>query len=426
MTDLGPAPGEPLPPLKEAVEAVQIEHEGQPMVLLRDQEGITREPVALSPSGFLVAIMLDGRNTAEQVRDAFSKNTGAMVTVDEIRALVDQLDRAGYLETPLLRARREHIWDDFRRNPLRPATHKKTGYPGDALELAATIGEFFRNPKGPQKELPSQPVLPQPVRGLIAPHIDLGRGGPAYAWSYRALAEGPVPDAVVALGVAHMSPNSPWAFTKKSYETPYGALPVNEELYRELGLGLWYEPAADEWCHRTEHSLEFQALWLKYIWRERTPAWVPILCSTFERFCPDRAPSTVPTVEEALGRMGEALRRRVEAGQRILILAGVDFAHVGPRFGDKETLGPELEARVEKEDRASLDHALRLDADGFYLSVIKDGHWRKVCGLSATYTALRLMKIAFGAAAPAGELLTYGQAPDPLGGLVSFAGARFI
>ena len=65
-----------------------------------------------------------------------------------------------------------------------------------------------------------------------------------------------------------------------------------------------------------------------------------------------------------------------------------------------------------------------MDADGFYLSVVKDDHWRKVCGLSALYTALRWVKDASVGAAK-GELLTYGQAPDPAGGLVSFTSAIY-
>ena len=99
----------------------------------------------------------------------------------------------------------------------------------------------------------------------------------------------------------------------------------------------------------------------------------------------------------------------------------------GPHFGDELEPGSELSGRVEAEDRASLAHALKLDADAFYLSVVKDGHWRKVCGLSALYTALRLIEAMRGKNAPgaAGELLSYGQASDPRGGIVSFASAVF-
>jgi len=166
-------------------------------------------------------------------------------------------------------------------------------------------------------------------------------------------------------------------------------------------------------------------LWLKYLWRDKTPNWVPILCSSFTNFCPDRPPSSVATIEDAILGMGEILKKRVKSGQNVLILAGVDLAHVGPRFGDEEKLGPELDQRIESEDRKSLDLAMKLEADKFYMSMVSDGHWRKVCGLSALYTGLRLIKGMTDGKIQEGRLLTYGLADDPLGGVVSFASAIF-
>ena len=97
---------------------------------------------------------------------------------------------------------------------------------------------------------------------------------------------------------------------------------------------------------------------------------------------------------------------------------------MGPRFGDEEKLGPELEKRVEAEDRKSLEFALKGDADSMYLSVVQGNHWRKWCGLSAIYTALRLAAILSPSKCE-GRLLTYGQAADPMGGLVSFTSAIY-
>jgi MEMO1 family protein len=227
---------------------------------------------------------------------------------------------------------------------------------------------------------------------------------------------------IVSLGVAHVSPDSPWIFTPKSYETPFGPMEVDDALYEKLSSRVWYEPRADEWAHKNEHSLEFQAVWLKYLWRERAPKWIPILVSTFERFSPDEAPSKVATIEKAIKDFAAVLKAEVARGRTVMILNGIDLAHVGPRFGDDLELTPELEMKIEAEDRASLVAAMALDADGFYRSVVAGGHWRKVCGLSALYTGLRLIKEL---GAPPGRLLTYGQAPDPAGGIVSFASAIY-
>ncbi|MDD5630061.1 MAG: AmmeMemoRadiSam system protein B, partial [Elusimicrobia bacterium] len=265
---------------------------------------------------------------------------------------------------------------------------------------------------------------PAPL-GLVAPHIDFERGGPLYARSYQALSESRPPDAVVALGVAHMSPNSPWVMTPKAFATPYGEVALHRELYDELRSALWYDPRDDEWVHRNEHSLELQAVWLRYLWREKTPPWVPILVSSFERFASDQAPSKVETVEGALTKMGEALRRRARKGERIMVLAGVDLSHVGPRFGDQKAVTPEAKKLAETADRAALEQALRLKADDFYLSVVAGGNPRKVCGLSALYTALRLIQALAGDSPAEGRLLAYSQADDPAGGFVSFASAIF-
>jgi AmmeMemoRadiSam system protein B len=212
-------------------------------------------------------------------------------------------------------------------------------------------------------------------------------------------------------------------FTPKSYETPFGPMEVEDDLYQKLSSRVWYEPRADEWVHKHEHSLEFQAVWLKYLWREKAPKWIPILVSSFERFSPQEAPSGIPTIEKALKDLGDVLKAELAKGRTVTIISGIDLAHVGPRFGDDLEITPDLEKKIEAEDRKSLIDAMALDADGFYKSVVADGHWRKVCGLSALYTGLRLMKM-IGASEP-GRLLSYGQAPDPAGGLVSFASAIY-
>ena len=399
------------------------EEEGRQVFVLRDLEEITDKPLALSGGGMLLASLLDGKRTAAQLRAEFLKASGgSVVELPVILDLVKALDEAGYLETPVVAEKRKKAFEYFRANPKRPTAFAGPSYPAEPLPLAVVLGKFFSAEKGPGKEKSAEPEKPAPL-GLIAPHIDFTRGGPAYAWAYQALSERKPPDVVIALGVAHVSPDSPWTFTPKSYETPFGPMEVDDDLYQTLASRVWYEPRADEWVHKNEHSLEFQAVWLKYLWREKAPKWVPILVSSFERFSPSEPPSTIATIEKALKDFGEVLKAEIAKGRSVMILSGIDLAHVGARFGDDVEITPELEKKIEAEDRKSLVDALALDADGFYRSVVADEHWRKICGLSALYTGLRLMK-AIGAVKP-GRLLTYGQAPDPAGGVVSFASAIY-
>jgi hypothetical protein len=410
-----------IPPLRPDVDMIPVEIEGKPAYVLHDQEGIAKEVAALSPGGVALATLFDGKLTAEELQAELKKRMKVSIPVGRIREIAESLEKGNFLDTPAVRMERKRILDEFLGSPVRRSMLKGAGFPEDRLALADYLGKLLKHPKGPGKPLAGKPTLKAPLVGLVVPHIDLDRGGFAYAWGYQALSEAPPPDLVVALGVAHRSPNSPWTMTRKDYETPCGPMKTDPGLYDAVREQLWYDPAEDEWCHRKEHSLEYQALWLKSLWGEKAPPWLPILVSSFERFSPDKPPSSVQTVEKALAGIGALLERRSKK-QDILILAGVDLAHVGPKFGDELKLGPELEKKVEADDRKSLEKALGLDADAFYLSCSGENAWRKVCGLSALYTALRWMK-ALGA--EPGALLSYGQAPDPMGGTVSFASAAF-
>jgi AmmeMemoRadiSam system protein B len=415
--------GKPLPPLRRDIEVVPYEHEGRPVFVLADSEAADDRALALSPGGMAAASLFDGRRTAVEVAAAFKEETGSAIKLEDVLRVAADLEAAGLLETEAASAAARARLDAFRRSPTRPAQFQgRGGYPATPAELTPYLAKFFSDAKGPGRPLPEKATRAA-AAGLFAPHIDLHRGGPAYAWAYAALADSPPPDVIVALGVAHASPPSPWVFTKKAYETPYGPMAVDAPLYEALRKELWYDPLDDELVHRREHSLEFQALWLRRLWGDKTPPWVPILCSSFERWAGERSPSSVETVETALRAIGERLKRESET-RRVLVLCGIDLAHVGPRFGDDLALTPELEKKIETEDSASLDAALSLDAEGFYSSVVKDGHWRKVCGLSAAYTGLRWLKAMTGGRAR-GSLLAYGQAPDPAGGIVSFASAVF-
>ena len=400
------------------------EEEGQPVFVLRDLEELTEKPLALSGGGMMLVSLLDGKRSAAQLRDLFLKNTGAVIELPVILELVKALEQAGYLETPAVVDKRRKMLEAFKGSGRRPAVFAGPSYPAEPLALAGSLGTFFKTEKGPGKDKAGDALGRSPI-GLVAPHIDFARGGPAYAWAYQALSERTPPDVIVALGVAHVSPDSPWTFTPKKYETPFGAMEVDDELYDDLSRKVWYEPRADEWVHKNEHSLEFQAVWLRYLWREKTPPWVPILVSSFERFSPNEAPSKIPTIEKALKDFGAVVRAHQAKGKRVMVLCGVDLAHVGPRFGDEEEVTPELEQKIEDEDRKSLVAAMALDAAGFYRSVVAGDHWRRVCGLSSLYTGLRLIKDLEGANSQPGRLLTYGQAPDPAGGVVSFASALF-
>jgi hypothetical protein len=178
MTTLGFDANQALPPLRQSLEAIQVEQDGKPIVVLHDQEGLNDQSVAVTLPGFLLAMMLNGQNTLADVQSGFSKATGALISPEEIKALISQLEKSDLLETPAVQEKRKNILKQFIASSTRKAVHGGGAYPGNLLELAAFMGKFFQDSKGPGKQLVSNPLGAPPV-GLIAPHIDLHRGGPA-------------------------------------------------------------------------------------------------------------------------------------------------------------------------------------------------------------------------------------------------------
>ncbi|MDE2511604.1 MAG: AmmeMemoRadiSam system protein B, partial [Elusimicrobia bacterium] len=209
-------PDLPLPALRTRLEAVPAVEEGQQVFVLRDLEELTDKPLALSAGGMMLASLLDGRRSAAQLRDLFLKNSGSVIEIPVILDLVGALDAAGYLETPAVAERRKKMLETFKASGRRPAVFAGASYSAEPLALAGELGKFFTADKGPGKEK-GDGARPAPA-GLVAPHIDYARGGPAYAWAYQALSERTPPDVILALGVAHVSPDSPWVFTPKTYE----------------------------------------------------------------------------------------------------------------------------------------------------------------------------------------------------------------
>jgi AmmeMemoRadiSam system protein B len=255
------------------------------------------------------------------------------------------------------------------------------------------------------------------VRAVIAPHIDFHRGGPAYAWAYRDVAERCDADVFVIFGTCHTGMAHPWALTRKDYESPLGAARVDRDFVEALAERSGQDCFGSELAHRTEHSIEFQAVCLRYLYADRRDVRiVPVLASfAHEAMLEGRRPDDDPRVPRFLDALADTI---AASGRRIALVAGADLAHVGPRFGDPEPVSAAELAQLEREDREMLESVAAGDAQSFFDSVARDGDRRRICGLSPIYAVLK----ALGGAA--GSVKRYGQWPDPQG-VVSFASVSF-
>jgi AmmeMemoRadiSam system protein B len=403
-------------PRLRAVEAFPVEHEGERMVVLRDPSGYT-DAVLMLPMGIVgVVALFDGTRSLVDVQAEIMRAHGELVPRSQLEQMVETLDEHGFMDSARFAERRAAIDAEFLHGPVRAAAHAGGAYAADPARLRADMDAFFTAPAGPGPAAGPRAGA-APVRAVIAPHIDFHRGGPAYAWAYRDLVERADADTFVILGTCHAGMADPFALTRKDYDTPFGPARVDRDLVDTLAKRAGQDCFGSELAHRSEHSIEFQAVFLQYLYASRRDIRiVPVLTSFAHEAIPRaRRPADDPRVVAFLGALAEAV---AASGRKIAIIAGADLAHVGPRFGDPEPVSTDERARIEREDRAMLAAVEAGDAEGFFGSVAADGDRRRICGLSPIYALLSTIDGA------RGRLRHYGQSDDPHG-VVSYASVVF-
>jgi AmmeMemoRadiSam system protein B len=403
-------------PRLRPVEAFPVEHEGERFLALRDPAGYAPSMVMLPGAVVEIVALFDGGHSIVDIQAELMRRHGEIVPRAEIEALIDGLDEHGFMDGPRFAERRAAIDGEFLASPIRPASHAGGAYAAEPDELRETMDGFFTHPEGPGPiEWAAAPA--GGIAGALAPHIDFHRGGPAYAWAYRQLAERCDGDLFVIFGTCHAGMPDPFALTRKDYATPFGPATVDREFVEALAARSGQDCFASELCHRGEHSIEFQAVFLRYLYESRRDfTIVPILASfAHEALARGKGAEDDPRVPRFLEAVGETI---AASGRRVTVIGGVDLAHMGPRFGDPARISADELRRIEGEDREMLGAVQSGDARAFFDAVARDGDRRRICGYSPIYATLRVL------GRPRGDLLRYAQWPDPEG-VVTFASMTF-
>jgi MEMO1 family protein len=408
------------PPRLRPVEVVPIRDALRTYVVLRDPADAELEPLALSDGAVEVLRLLDGQRTIDGVRVALTLR-GANLTDAQLRAFLTHLDEAGYLEGARAWQRLERRRAAFRDQTERPAVHAGGAYP-DGVDLPPFLAAGYLDADGPGSLPGRRRAAAAPPRGLIAPHVDLHRGAPTYSWAYKALAEAPAADLYLVLGTCHTPVEGGFAATAKPYATPLGPVPTDHEFLERLGA-LWGRDLYEgEFSHAAEHSIEFQAVYLRSLGLagEGLAPMVAILCDSLHSLVlPPYSPRDVAIVADLVAALRQAI---ADDGRRVTVIAAVDLAHVGPRFGDSWRVDAGRLEHVGREDRALLDLVVRPDAEGYFRHVVRDNDARRICGFTPIYLLTELME----AERRSGEVLRYTQwVADDGSSSVTFASAIF-
>ncbi len=390
-----------------------VTRDDKKLLALRDPSGISEAVATLSPELVAVVEMFDGASTRDQICQRFAEKRLGVLDRATLDHLIGELDRALLLDSDHFREHAARQMSDFMMSDIRPAAFAGRSYPADAQELSASLDAAFAPPLGPGSIDPAidpgEGVLP---RAIVAPHIDFHRGAPSYAWAYRPLMMSTqTPDRIVIFGTNHNG-LEPFAFTRKRYQSPLGQFETDVAFvdaieYRvraELGSDAAQSLFSDEIHHRSEHSIEFQTVWLSHVLgdRARDVKLVPILCGSFHEFVSGNRSLT----ESRLVALVLSEVARLSSDQTLLV-AGADLAHVGPRFGDGKPFGALEKINLEARDRQTMTALATGHAQSWFAEIQSEADARRVCGLSPIYSMLA-------AAQPPlehGALVSYAQCP---------------
>jgi AmmeMemoRadiSam system protein B len=384
------------------------------VLVLRDTQGIAQGHAVIPPALIPIVARFTGRMTCSQIAKEVSREIDAEVPLTVVETIATQLEEGLFLEGETFERALGEVKKEFSELAARPASHAGGAYPGERVELGEYIDrECVTAAAGKAKKGAA-------IRALVAPHIDPWRGAIGYGHAYGALASSldEKADTFVVLGTSHAPMREPFALCNKGYDTPFGVLESDDAFIAELAKASDFDPFADMLNHKREHSIEFQAVFLKHLLGKREARIVPILAGLGE----EQATRKDPRKNAAVAKFLDALKRGIDKRNgRVVVVAGADMAHVGPRFGDPEPHDEDKRAALEKIDRASLDLAASRDARAFWEHVAADLEERRVCGLAPIFSLADVIDAEL-----RGDVLHYEQNVDPDdGSIVSFASIAF-
>lgn len=399
------------------VDAFPVEMDGQQMVCLRDPQNFTSEMLFLSLPTFCLVSLFDGQHSILDIQAEYMRRFGELFYREKIQEVVEELDHYLFLDSEKFQDFHHKLVEEFQQGKVRTAAHAGGCYELDPQELSAQLQGYFTCTEGPGLPDSSQGRARPIIKGGVAPHIDLRSGGPCFSWLYKEIAEAEAADLFVILGTAHGLTKNLFCLTTKDFETPLGLLETDRECLEELRRRCSCDFMEDEFAHRSEHTIEFQLLFLQYLYQGRRDIKIlPILCGSFhEMILSGNEPPQGTQFQDFVQALREVL-----VGRKACLIASADLAHVGLRYGDPSPVSPTSLMKVAHEDMEMLGYAERMDLGGLFHSIRKDGDRRRICGFPPIYTLLSVIE------ADQGKLLKYDQWTDPSGqSAVSFASLCF-
>jgi len=400
---------EPIPPLRSDLELMPYEENGEQLLILRDPSGYGSEMIVFKPEAWALFSLFNGTQTISELQREIFRSTEVHVDAAQILDIVRMLDEYCFLDSPHFRRTKQEHDEQFTTAEVRPYVHAGYSYPEDPGELTAFLDDLFSSD--------DQPLPDDPPVGIIAPHIELRIGPDVYVTPFRHLASRGDIDTVVVLGTSHYSSEDLVIASRKHIQTPLGVIPADVEFIDTFHEQTGHSFTKNDIAHRQEHSIEFPAVFLRYLFGESVRI-APLLVSSLEECILQGKP---PAEHEKFNTFVDGIRNTIESlNRKTAFVLSVDWSHVGRKFGDEKPASELLQA-TEKSDKLQLEALERGDYERFRALLTATRNETKIDGFSC-------ISAFFGIAQPtAGKLHKYRQwHEEERESGVTFAGMSFF
>jgi AmmeMemoRadiSam system protein B len=371
-----------IPRLRPDIEVIPTSYQGEHVFMVRDALGLIPEPILLQADWILLLRLIDGGRSLSEIQLELTRHhNNVLVGQDTVQAMIRQLDEAMILDSPGYRDARAGIVEEYGRESVRHAHLAGKAYPAERAALESFMEDLMAS-----GDAAGVPPPARKTRALVAPHIDLNVGRRVYARAYGALS-GLAPPRIVLLGTGHSLQGFHFSLTDKAFQTPLGEVRSESGWVASLREAGGEAVSPDDFDHRSEHSLEFQLLFCQHLFKEDFTI-LPVLCGSFHELL-DLMPG--PTGQETIRGFLTTLKELIESEPDTLVIAGVDFSHIGMKFGH-ETAAASLLEEAKAHDTALIDALCRGDAAAFWEESRRVGDRYHVCGFSALACLLELFQ----------------------------------
>jgi AmmeMemoRadiSam system protein B len=400
----------PLPRLRLNLDFIPSSDPEHPGLLIRDPFRFT-DSMLLIPTELVACLAcFDGEQTTLDLRESLVRVTGEIQVGEIEKNIYDALSQAGFLEDEKFEEVRRARMVEFAQAPKREASHAGSAYPDNVEEARKTVAEFMLGAPAPRSG--------QPLIGIAAPHVSPMGGWESYRDAYANLLPADQDRTFVVLGTSHYGDPDVFGLTRKPFMTPLGEAITDVKLVDELATDAFDAVRMEDYCHAVEHSIEFQILFLQYLYGPNVRI-LPILCGSFARsIYQGGKPEANQYVQQFFDTLGNIAARE---GDRLFWVLGVDMAHMGRRYGDGYSARADegTMAAVAERDKDRIQRVNQADAEGFWERVQENRDDLKWCGSAPFYTFLKVLPQA------RGTLHRYQQWNIDEQSVVSFAALSF-